>query len=101
MHRRDFLQGMAATAAGLEMLARGVGASAQTRASITGRRRGKATTLVSLEGYTLVSEFKADGDSWKAYEDLKTREGPVVFVSSSGENRVLAKSAEAAMAEGT
>jgi hypothetical protein len=100
MRRRDFLQGMAATAAGLEILTRGVKVSAQTRASVAGKHSGQATMIVSLENYAVVSEFKAKADSWKAYEDLRTREGSVVFVSSSGEMRVLTKTAEAAMAEG-
>jgi hypothetical protein len=100
MRRRDFLQGMAATAAGLEILTRGATVSAQTRPSVAGEQRGEETMIVPLENHTVVSEFKAKADSWKAYEDLRTREGSVVFVSSSGEMRVLTKTAEAAMAEG-
>jgi hypothetical protein len=100
MRRRDFLQGMAASAAGLEILTRGAGVSAQTRATAARKHSGKATAVVSLEGYTLVSEFQAKADSWKAYEDLRTREGSIVLVSSSGEMRVLTKSAEASMTEG-
>ena len=102
MHRRDFLQGVAATAAGLEVLARSVGASAQTNPR-AGRpeRKTAAAVAVSLEGYTLVTEFKTETDSWKVYEDLRTRDGSLVFVSSSGEKRVLAKSAEASMPEGS
>ncbi len=98
MRRRDFLQGMAATAAGLEILSRGVQASAQTGASPA---RKQATPPISLEGYTQVSEFTAKAGSWKVHEDLRTREGSLVFVSSTGEMRVLPKSAEASMAEGT
>ena len=89
---------MAATAAGLEILSRRVQASAQTGASPA---RKQATPPISLEGYTQVSEFTAKAGSWKVHEDLRTREGSLVFVSSTGEMRVLPKSAEASMAEGT
>ncbi len=101
MDRRDFLQGMAATAAGLEVLARGADARAQTTASIS-RRPGRRAMeeSASVEGHTLVTEFKAENNSWKVYEDLRTREGSLVFISSSGEARALTKSAEASMPEG-
>jgi hypothetical protein len=102
MDRRDFLQGMAATAAGLEVLARGVGASAQANAYGSRKSsRGAIGGAVSVDGYTLVTEFKAEKNSWKVYEDLRTRDGSLVFVSSSGEARVLTKSAEASMLEGS
>lgn len=101
MHRRDFLQGIAATAASLEILAR-AGASTQKKPPVS-RKAGHraATDAVPLEGYTLVTEFEAEANSWKAYEDLRTRDGLLVFVSSSGDTRVLTKSAEASMPEGT
>ena len=54
-----------------------------------------------MEGYTLLAEFTAGADSWKVYEDLRTREGSLVFLSSSGKTRVLTKSAEASMLEGS
>src|SRR5579862_4025725 len=101
MRRRDFLQGMAATAAGLEILSRGVQASAQTGSSNARKQGVKATPPISLEGYTQVSEFGTKAGSWKVHEDLRTREGSLVYVSSTGETRVLTKSAEASMAEGT
>jgi hypothetical protein len=101
MHRRDFLQGIAATAAGLEVLSRNPGATAQTSASVARKSARKAAAAVSLEGCTLVAEFKRKEDSWKVYEDLRTREGSLVFASSSGETRVLARSAEASMPEGS
>jgi hypothetical protein len=105
MRRRDFLQGLATTAVGFELLARSPQASAQADAPNAGSRRGKTTAPVSVEGYTLLTEFKAGPNSWKVYEDLRTREGSLVFVSSSGktsgETRVLTKSAEASMPEGS
>jgi hypothetical protein len=101
MRRRDFLQGIAATAAGLELLTRGVQAPAQAGASTPRKQGAKASPPISLEGYTQVSEFKNRAASWKAHEDLRTRDGSLVYVSSTGETRVLTKSAEASMAEGT
>jgi hypothetical protein len=56
---------------------------------------------VSVEGYTLVSEFTAKGTVWKVYEDLRTREGSLVFMSSTGATLSLKKSAEASMQEGS
>jgi len=105
MRRRDFLHGLATSAVGLELLARSAGASAQPSASNVRSRGGKITAAVSVEGYTLITEFKVGADSWKVYEDIRTREGSLVFLSSSGrtsgETRVLTKSAEASMAEGS
>src|ERR1022692_625077 len=102
MHRRDFLQGVAVTAAGLEVLSRSMGATGQTNPPYPhrGGHPPPGVVAVSLEGHTAVAEFKTKTDSWKVYEDLRTREGSLVFVSSSGETRVLAKSAEASMPEG-
>src|SRR5438270_11893961 len=53
---------------------------------------------VNLEGHTHLCEFKLNGVNWKVYEDLRTREGAITFVSSAGA-RVLTKSAEASFAE--
>lgn len=100
MRRRDFLQGMAAAAAGLEVLTRSGAASAQAHHSVVRKPLQKAAD-VSVEGYTLVAEFKTEADSLKVYEDLRTREGSLAFISSSGNGRVLPKSAEASMPEGT
>jgi hypothetical protein len=105
MRRRDFLHGLATSAVGFELLARSPGASAQPGASNARSRGSKTTATVSVEGYTLLTEFKAGASSWKVYEDLRTREGSLVFLSSSGETsgetRVLTKSAEASMPEGS
>jgi hypothetical protein len=103
MDRRNFLQGIAATAAGLELLSGRVGAQteASPRSPNDQARKVEPGPGVSVEGYTLVTEFKAEGETWKVYEDLRTRDGALVFVSSTGVNRLLPKSAEASMPEGT
>lgn len=53
----------------------------------------------SVEGYTLIAEFKLNATSWKVYEDLRSRDGDIIFIAASGARRVLSKSAEAAFAE--
>ena len=97
MRRRDFLQGMAASAASLEIC----DVSAATALPAARRSWRKTAVAGSLEGYTPVIEFKRQADSWKVYEDLRTREGSLAFVSSSGDARLLTKSAEASMPEGS
>jgi hypothetical protein len=103
MDRRNFLQGIAATAAGLELLAGRVGAATNPKPVITADPARKLVhgDAVSVEGHTLVAQFKTESQSWKVYEDLRTREGALSFVSSSGATRSLAKSAEASMPEGS
>src|SRR5260370_8471134 len=95
MDRRDFLQAVAATAAAEILSGRLSASAAQTPAqkAIPGRE-------ISLAGYSLVAEFKNEAASWRVYEDLRTREGALVFVSSAKQTRMLSKSAEASMAEG-
>ena len=100
MRRRDFLQGVAITAAGLEFTRNLADAAPTTSSQVRPSRRSKAAAGISTEGLTQIAEFKTAADSWKVYEDLRTRDGSLVFVSSSGEGRELAKSAEASMPEG-
>jgi hypothetical protein len=80
MDRRGFLQTVAVTAA-FDCVA----AAAQTAAS-------------EQQGYTLICEFAYGSTNWKVFEDLRARDGAITFVSSHGERRVLAKSAEASFA---
>jgi len=98
MDRRRFLQTAAATAAAAKAL------SAAAQQKTTGRP-ATSTTLgtiaasnADVSGHTLVCTFSHDGATWKAYEDLRTRDGVITFVSSSGRARVLTKSAEASFA---
>lgn len=100
MRRRDFLHGLATSAVGLELLAHSAGAAAQPGASNARRSSTKTPAAVSVEGYTLLAEFKAGAVSWKVYEDLRTREGSLVFLSSSSHTRLLTKNAEGSMPEG-
>ena len=102
MDRRDFLQGIAATTAAAEFLP---GAIASTDPGTlprahSARKRGEDSE-VSVDGFTLVAEFKTPAAAWKVHEDLRARDGDLVFASSAGATRVLTKSAEASMSEGT
>ncbi|MGA8441123.1 MAG: Tat pathway signal protein [Candidatus Sulfotelmatobacter sp.] len=100
MRRRDFLQGVAASAASLELLSRSDNVSGAMTLRVARRAGRKTAVTVSIEGYTLIAEFKAEEDSWRVYEDFRTREGSLVLKSSSGDTLVLTKSAEASMPEG-
>jgi len=101
MDRRRFLQVAAAAAGTLETLCRnGVAAESAVQAQ-PGKAAAKTASPVSTAGYALICQFNRGAEHWKVYEDLRTREGSIAFVSSAGESRELPKSAEAAMAEGT
>ncbi len=103
MDRRDFLQGIAVTAAGLEFLSnRGIASTnLDGLHQIPSALRVDSNAKISVEGFTLVAEFKAPAAAWKVYEDVRARDGSLAFVSSTGAMRVLSKSAEASMAEAT
>ena len=84
MHRRQFLQQVALAGAVAEVLPEQVAAQ---------------ETTTPPAGHTLVAEFTQANVSWKVYEDLGLY-GSITFVPAHGASRVLAKSAEAAFAEG-
>jgi hypothetical protein len=98
MDRRDFLQGVAA-AAGADILRRPLKTSAKPQKRRAGK--GISSAPVSVDACTLVAEFRSSDTSWKVYEDLRTRDGSMILVSSTGESRVLTRNSEAAMTEGT
>ena len=105
MDRRRFLQNLAATTAAMEGLARNGNAAEPLSPAIVpdgATEPGLASApgpAIDIEGHKLVCEFKRDGTAWKVYEDLRTRDGSITFVSSRGDSRVLTKSAEAAFQE--
>jgi hypothetical protein len=51
-------------------------------------------TTPSTEGFSLAGQFTLDGENWKVYEDLRTLDGPIVFLSAGGKSKALSKSAE-------
>src|SRR5256885_5029851 len=54
----------------------------------------------NVQNHTRICEFKLNGDNWRVYENLRTRDGVITFVSSAGA-RVFTKTAEASFAEET
>ncbi len=98
MDRRRFLKSSAFTSAAAYFADRAT--ASDERSSFLGDLEASLLPAadVSLEGHTLVCEFKLNSTDWKVYEDLRTREGAITFVSRAGA-RVLTKSAEASFAE--
>src|SRR5882724_8645945 len=90
MKRRDFIQSLATSATGLAFLQAAHANTFSPQSSATG-----AAAATTTEGHTLVSEFSLHGTQWKVYEDLRTRDGAITFVSASGQTRLMSKSAEA------
>jgi hypothetical protein len=90
---------MAAGAAALN----GLASLAQEHAALPHSRGELHGTVsagaASVEGHTLLCTFPRGGETWKVYEDLRTRDGAITFVSSDGRARVLPKSAEAVFQE--
>jgi hypothetical protein len=80
MDRRAFFQNLAFTAAVQTLPA------AEAAAQV-------ATPEIS--GHTLLCEFPQNGVAWKVYEDLGRRDGPITFVPSRGQARVMTKRLEA------
>ena len=102
MDRRRFLRGIAVTTAGIggvPLLAE-IGEPAQSNpqsADLPFSSMERAD--INIEGYTLLCSFSRGTENWKVYEDLRTREGAIAFVSTHGSGRVLTKNAEACFAE--
>jgi len=99
MDRRRFLQSTALTTAAAYVPE----LAADDRSSHTQYLRAFNASFtpainVDLAGHTFICEFKIGSTAWKVYEDLRTRDGVITFLSASGA-RSLAKSAEASFAE--
>ncbi len=91
MDRRQFLKSLAVTSACAESLS--------GKSSAVPSDAVQSNQSLDLQGHALVCEFKMNSVSWKVYEDLRTRDGDLTFVSSSGMARRMSKSAEASFAE--
>lgn len=99
MDRRRFLKGVAAGSLAVKSfssLAEPAASNAAIDAPIPGLA---AASGVAVEGHTLLCTFHRGAEEWKVYEDLRTRDGALTFVSSAGNARVLPKTAEAVFAE--
>lgn len=101
MRRRRFLQNLAAGAAGISYLpsALPTDAAPLEENSNVAPPHEDAGSLADVEGHTFLCEFQLSGKNWRVYEDLRTRDGAIVFLSRQGARRVLPKSAEAVFAE--
>ena len=97
MDRRQFLKDLAVVTAVTHGLPDGV-----KRAETAGETSDLPTSsdprstlgaAPDIDGHTLISEFKIDATTWKVYEDLRTREGAITYVSSKDGVRVLRKRA--------
>lgn len=102
MDRRRFLQNVAVSGAALRYLPtalQGVELEERpidpTKTVDSGLSHGAAP---DVDGHTLVCEFTQGATKWKVYEDLRSRDGAITFVSARG-FRVLPKSAEASFAD--
>jgi hypothetical protein len=93
MERRQFLINVASVTA--------VGASLAPEVQATAEKSvpSKPVPHIPFDGLTPQAEFKLGDEDWKVYEDLSKRDGPIVFVSSKGTQRVLGKHAETNFAE--
>ncbi len=99
MNRRRFLQTVPAATAVLREFAV-LAEPAVAPACLPALLRGMIpASKISLEGHTRLSNFTRLGEQWSVYEDLRTRDGAMTFVSSGGSARVFPKSAEAVFAE--
>lgn len=101
MRRRRFLQDLAASAAGISYLPSALctDAALVEENSNFAPLAEDAGSPADVEGHTFLCEFQLSGKNWKVYEDLRTRDGAIVFLSNQGTKRVLPKSAEAVFAE--
>jgi hypothetical protein len=99
MDRRRFLQSTALSAAA-EYVADATADDRSTQAMYLRAFSAILTpaTNVDVEGYTLICEFTINSTAWKVYEDLRTRDGVITFLSAAGA-RSLAKNAEASFPE--
>lgn len=100
MDRRGFLKSSAFTSAAA-FLAKQTAAQDEVASSLEALKGNVVSAeAANVEGHTHICEFKLNGYEWNVYEDLRTREGVITFVSPAGA-RVLTKSAEASFAEET
>ena len=93
MNRRRFLQDVVVASAAATTIS--------AKAEVVGSFAKEPTAPVppDITGHTLIGTFVLDGTRWEIYEDLRTRQGGLTFVSSRGEARILGKNAEPTFAE--
>ncbi|MGB8675255.1 MAG: hypothetical protein WCD27_12945 [Candidatus Acidiferrales bacterium] len=99
MDRRKFLQNLAVTSAAYGYLSPVSNNTSGAEFPEPAGQNSSGTASPDVQGYTLVSQFQHGSAEWKVYEDLRTRDGSLVYVSSAGMSRVLAKTVEATFPE--
>lgn len=99
MDRRRFLETLAAGTVVLPDLVALAQAAPSSKVSPGPQSAALPGSSVSVEGHTQLSRFPRGKEEWTVYEDLRTRDGAITFISSSGSARVLPKSAEAVFAD--
>lgn len=102
MDRRNFLKGLAITTAAARYFpANADAASLRNEPEAVADRPLGSSQPPDIDGHTQICEFKIGSVSWKVFEDLRTRDGVITFLSSAGTSRVLSKTAEAVFDEAT
>jgi hypothetical protein len=87
MDRREFFQSIALTTA----VAQALPVEAQSAPA--------QSETPDVSGHTLQCEFQFRNVTWKVYEDLSRRDGPLTFVPSRGAARVMTKRLEACFSQ--
>ncbi|HVW77262.1 MAG TPA: hypothetical protein VHB45_06595 [Alloacidobacterium sp.] len=98
MDRRRFLQAAAASAVALKGFS-AVGEAVDQNAKTSSAGGLVSAHEVNVDGHTQLAAFERDGERWTVYEDLRTRDGAIAFISAKGRARVLRKTAEKTFAE--
>jgi hypothetical protein len=98
MDRRKFLQTAAATATAAAARGALTQSNGTSQAHLATTRGTVPAAKADVTGHSLICTFTRKGETWKVYEDLRSRDGAFTFVSSHGTARVLPKSAEATFA---
>src|SRR5215469_8906389 len=102
MDRRRFIQGMAAATAAIKGLPAAANETMSASPSAQARKYtpgSLSTENIDVTGYTFLCNVQKEGKTWKVYEDLRVRDGAIVFLSGKSTGLVLSKSAEAAFAD--
>ena len=94
MDRRRFLQSIAASAAAVNTLSTIAQPKEPSPLRPVSTLGAVDASKADLSGHTLLCSFTRKGETWKVYEDLRTRDGEITFVSSQGVARVLTRNAE-------
>jgi hypothetical protein len=94
MDRRRFLQSAAAASATAYLPPRARSSAVEQDNILPGMvTRLIPAAQVDLAGHTFIGAFELNSMDWKVYEDLRTRDGGITFLSPQGA-RVLTKTAE-------